>query len=204
MNLLHRACLRRRKVWANFEAPVSRHDLPVYDRPRHGATRRTRDVLLCAIRAVRSGGWLERHETERTRRSGHLDYRSIRAEHPQMYCRDAGHLTKGYRSHRRHHGRQHLPWRAVITSDLLHASHPAMGRLSHSAQRLLLWCQRCTSWRRRDGRGRHAGGERNFEGWCVMSHYDTSSSVQDTMAWSLPRISPNRAKKFWFWNDVPS
>ena len=48
---IHRARLRRGQVRPVREEPVHRHDHPLDDRPRHGAARPPRDVVLRAVRA---------------------------------------------------------------------------------------------------------------------------------------------------------
>ena len=62
---------------------VHRHHHPLDDRPRHGAARAPRHVLLRAVRALRHRGRLGRRQARGLRRGGDLDHRAVRAEHPQ-------------------------------------------------------------------------------------------------------------------------
>ena len=134
---VRRARVRRREVRLVLRAALHRRGDPVRRRPRHGAARQARHVVLRPVRAVRAQGQRLGDRAGELRRQGAgragVALPGLRRPRPAPRGRDAGRHRGAHRAHRGQHLRRGVPGPA----DVLLPPRARLEPVRHPARRLL-------------------------------------------------------------------
>ena len=130
-----RAGVRRGEVRLVLDPPVHRRCDPVDDRPRHGAARQARDVVLHPLHAVPPQGQRldDRARAHGRQRAEHARVVLPRLLRPRAAARDRD--AARHRDGRRPAGGQHLPRRVPRTADVLLPAGAGLEPVPHADRR---------------------------------------------------------------------